>query len=336
MDSGGGTSVTVARGQRPVLLDLYLRDPAFTDTSTFSSRPRGCGGTANRLGYGRFDIHNEPAFVLVKRRLALWKSSSPALIESIEQTIEHTFYLFVLGNLPLIERFHLPEGFDRRQVRLETIVLYDKSYGAIFSDRLYSRLGDRSKAGLIIHEALRQIQIAYDDRMSEKSLQEATARILMDQPQSGETLDDPARYGDYLKDLIASSPAYFRRKQAELCKPISRLIEFSNHAPEAMSLEAVICRENDVPQNQASWFYEAFNLIEANFGTLRLRVSSEAQPDLADLYRKAWTRYNHEIMGIFQADAPQLYSIDHQLAQFRSFGNDDAYQSAREISGCAN
>ena len=202
-DGGGGTVIFPAASQdRPMLLDLYLAQPNFRDTYRFQASPFKRTSNIEHFKMDQFDIRLEPAYALVQDRLAVWNSSSPALIKALQETLQHTFYRFTFRNLGLIHEYSAPSSVP--ETSLKTAVFYHPQIGAVFSAPIVNQMGDASQAGLIIHEALRQIQMAYGESgMSNQLLQEVTAQIVLSEPGAGETLDVQGKYGSYTDSLMA-------------------------------------------------------------------------------------------------------------------------------------
>lgn len=134
------------------------------------------------------NIRKLPVFNLVKARLDLWRESSPAVVQLIEEALTKVGYFYAVNSeLPKTARFELPVGFERKYPKslIKPIVSYRSNGGVTLSIPAWSALGDYSQAAVLIKEALREIQIGNKNELTDKNLQDIIATITLGSPDSG-------------------------------------------------------------------------------------------------------------------------------------------------------
>lgn len=148
---------------------------------------------------------------LIEARLKVWEPSSPLLIKALRHSLKNmkwymTPFLFGVGD---DSSFQIPNSLANRiqGKDLIKVAYYDSVFGVWLSGPVWhSGLGDFTKAGIVIHETLRQIQIRYKGRIIESSLQKLTSYLLLTAPgqwlpdirKSLNTLDEPEFLGDQI------------------------------------------------------------------------------------------------------------------------------------------
>lgn len=225
--SGGGT-VVVSPGQPPVLLEIYLANAANLDTPgrllprlyqgyEWFMDPVNVGFSFSdpsspdaRIGESQAILD---AFALAHQRIEAWKKSSPTITREIDRALKVIpFYAIPEQTLPprsetFVLPFALPTGSE-----LYTAAWYDPEQAVIVPHGLLNAMGHLSRGGLVLKEALRELQNGIKDRQqfSNAQLQKLVTKILLFEPQKNETLET-AEYidGELLKtaQLNAQSPA---------------------------------------------------------------------------------------------------------------------------------
>lgn len=227
--SGGGTTVRVD-GSAPILLDFIVFDDQFEDQfehldSSFVKLKKH----ASVLGYERFTFERfekMEIYSLLKERLELWKTSSPVLVNSIEASLKGIDWRFTP---------HLVKSFYNDK-RLQGAVYYSYDKGAWISAPIWNQLGDFSKIGLLIHEALRHASIGYDYRLSEDIIHNITYKIILTDPKDKETIDSKDYYGKN-----SSMAKYFMRQdQLAASKAKVRDLLLDKRVAESPKLRAII------------------------------------------------------------------------------------------------
>lgn len=87
--------------------------------------------------------------------------------------------------------YSIPKEFENliNPQSLKTIAFYSKNFGILISKNDFNQLNTNNQIALIIHESLRHVQIQYNFRMSDVSIQKITAAIVNREPHTGESLD---------------------------------------------------------------------------------------------------------------------------------------------------
>lgn len=193
--SGGGTLIVRKPGDKPVLLDLALRDPGFSDTYEFK-KSIGMPDTEflKVVGFDRADFRGDPAFVLATKRLNAWRHESPIVVGLIRNALAQMPLLYTSHRLKVLPEFDLPAEKAKTwpDAGLVSAAIYDGIFGSRISRAVWDDLGDMSKAGLLIHEALRHIQLASPGdarKLTNIAIQEITGRIMLSNPKKGENFD---------------------------------------------------------------------------------------------------------------------------------------------------
>ncbi|NUM88667.1 MAG: hypothetical protein HUU37_05645, partial [Bdellovibrionales bacterium] len=189
--SGGGNIFVKQPGSSPVLLDLVVWQPDFVDDFTGSS-----GRSLRLVTFRSFEnteiarvrLTDQPAYWLLQEKLNLWKSASPIVISAIEDALSSMEFYALRSGLKHQRGFSVPPVLRERypQGVLVTAAAYGTNInGAVISAPVWDSLGVFSQAGLIVHEALRDIQLGAVDEMPDEILQETAARIILDVPHRG-------------------------------------------------------------------------------------------------------------------------------------------------------
>lgn len=168
--SGGGTAVRELRSGRLVLLDLLEASPDLDpDAVDLQYAPDQLAATplAMTIGYDRTQAKKLAAYPGAVKRLNAWQASSPIIVGLIRQALDGMDWVFT----PFAQEVCRPEKIPARFGRdaAYSAVVYNERFGARMSLPVVNQLGHTSMIGLLVHEALRHAQIAYEDGMSEEN-----------------------------------------------------------------------------------------------------------------------------------------------------------------------
>jgi hypothetical protein len=210
--SGGGTAVHVPGSSGPVLLDLYLYDPKFKDVYTGTDYLGSACGNPMQAKYGFQDlptvgVASLNAFGGALKRLRLFSETSPVMVQLILYAVFSNELDLTYGDVPQVDTYWLPDHFEKKDIQFETAAFYQIDTGAVISAQVYNELGATSQQALLIHEALRELQIGFGDDISEEMLEMLTALIILG-PEDGTidpahfSLDNSALYGPKLGAII--------------------------------------------------------------------------------------------------------------------------------------
>ncbi|WP_412471790.1 hypothetical protein [Halobacteriovorax sp. RT-1-4] len=226
--SGGGTIVKTGVGA-PILLDFAVYDQNFVDEFNYS---QGSSVVlkkhASVLGYEKFTfdrIKEMEIYPLLKERIEKWQESSPLITHGIKSALKGADWRFTPHR---VRSFYEGEIF-------QGAVFYSGDKGAWISTPVWNSVGDFSKIGLLIHEALRHMSISYGDKLSEEVIHDITYRITLTEPIEGETLDSRAYYH---KDSITALHYKSKDKLAQSKERLRNLIldERLTNDPELLSI----------------------------------------------------------------------------------------------------
>ena len=189
---GGGHSVRRAPGDRPVLLDFFTEAPHFVDSS-YQNPPLVETDAMKYLGFQEVRVQELPAYKGAKRIIESWKAGNESLVEIILIGLDNLSVQYVWRGVPLADSgtYFLPPSLRSQftQGMLTPVVAYHQHYGLKISAPEWNLLGDYSQIGLLIHEALRRVQISYKLEVSQEKLQHLTATMVLKLPADGIRLE---------------------------------------------------------------------------------------------------------------------------------------------------
>jgi hypothetical protein len=157
---------------------------------------------AMTVGYDRVKARSLPAYLTVSQRLDAWKASSPVVVQLIRTALDGMDWVFTPYRQEICHLETIPGRFGRDT--LYSAVVYNERFGARMSLPVVNQMGHTSLSGLLVHEALRHVSIAYQDGLSDETLRRVTAKILLSNPGPGETLDHVEWYGNVVGGMIAA------------------------------------------------------------------------------------------------------------------------------------
>lgn len=179
----GGGGHLIPENPAPILMDLYELGPKVQETYQYINKDKFSSDSIDTP----IDMSKISAMPLIEQKLKMWETSSPRLIEELKHSIKNTkwyatpFY-FKVGN---DQSFTIPTTLSAKitSQQLIKIAYYNPLFEVWLSRPIWNRgLGDLTKAGIIIHEALRQMQLRYEAEIKEEHLQKITAYILLATP----------------------------------------------------------------------------------------------------------------------------------------------------------
>jgi hypothetical protein len=229
--SGGcGGSVCVAstvNGGAPILLDLALGHPSLSDPSSADDQLTTSRAT-DHLGIDYADLSQSAAMKLALERVKKWEEAStrkeapntPPAWQPAATRVENALKGLQFMKTPA--EFHqllgasIPESSACAGGHSHEVIHYFDSHAAV-SIPGWNALGLKSRAGLLIHEALREIQNAQGTLGDDATLERLTDKILMTDPKPGESLDDEPFF-----QLHISEPSFSEMKE-KTCHLIDQL-----------------------------------------------------------------------------------------------------------------
>lgn len=184
--SGGGSLYQSAPGTKPVLVDYLKTAPDFQDRFQIA-KPISVTRFAETLGYDYVKPEQLPALSLVQQRLEIWKENSPVMVSMFEKSLKQAIWRFTPLVLEETGSYVLPPQI--RGGKVFTAIIYTEKYGAWISIPIWNQVGDFTQAGLLLHEAGRQMQIDWNIELTNQEIQDIVARIMLETP-NRETLDN--------------------------------------------------------------------------------------------------------------------------------------------------
>lgn len=189
----GGSVVQLSRGGAWVLLDRLSIDPKYDPgpAAPSSTRPAPPSGEDFRLA--RLDAGYSSAFEGALKVIDRWKPGSPTLARILEETIRRMGYSRTSSTFAeLPEHLNVPDLTRKAHpgLKVRTVILYVPKYGSIISEPIWRQLDLETRIGLVIHEALRQLQgpYGYTD-LDDKALQRLTGTLMYTDPGKTGTLE---------------------------------------------------------------------------------------------------------------------------------------------------
>jgi len=155
----------------------------------------------------------------------------PDLIYLIRETLKYTHFYYTRKIAPDNGDYKLPEYLKSKYPKAITkkVAFYsylnnDFGYGVTISSRAWNQTGENSKAGIILQEVLRQIQIAYKDNMSDGTLEKFTAMIMLSDPEDCRI--ENLEFGNFMSDIVQYPDNELRRQLIGLCKKFEDKYEY--------------------------------------------------------------------------------------------------------------
>jgi len=203
---GGGSFVWLADEYPtvPFLFDFVMMRTPFKEERGFatSNSPSIFTGQLNAesaiLGTPiEFAKQAPETWALIQDRLATWKKNSPSTVELIRRVIETTQWratLFELARRKGSETYTPEDSWlrSRKYRELRSGAVF-RGYGVFIHAAFWDQAltGHTSRAGLIIHEALRSLQIELFPELDTQTIQILTTMIMLKEPSENtvDTLD---------------------------------------------------------------------------------------------------------------------------------------------------
>lgn len=205
--SGGGSAVKFGP-DKLVLLDFFNTNPSFVDTYNDPSskeilRHIRNGELAALMGRTvRVNVRGEPSYLLANQRLTMWESHSPTTVKALK---------YVLAKLYFNMSAEVSTGDDleihSRIPDLVPVAYYSKheQNEVLIGIHNWAMLGDKSKAGLFIHESVRRLQFEFGLQIDEATLHTITSKIMLEDPARNSSLDELPSIQERHFELLAIS-----------------------------------------------------------------------------------------------------------------------------------
>ncbi len=220
---GGGTGV-IRLTQRPILYDLYMSHPDFDDRYEITPN-LAVTHFFQKTGYEYVQVENLAEYDAVIKLLESWRPKAYGLVSLLLESLKNLKLSYTSMQLQRIDGLVLVEPL-RDGDRVEPVIIFNPVIGARINRNLWNQLGDRSRIAALIHEALRNYQIALNLHTREAEfdakIQRITNLLVMHNPQeiSG-YLDYKQFFGaamlQYVESIESSSLTF--REMIEIYQP---------------------------------------------------------------------------------------------------------------------
>ena len=217
---GGGTFCQNARVNHghPILLDLTLSPKPLLDPPVASERISETN-MSERFGMDEFP---QPLLNKIKKdinaRLNLWRQQSPNVVRLIRSALATVQFRITPFWYSKAYRAYVSSSGVCQPSSLEGAAFYHDGE-AVVSIPLWNAAGKLSHRGLILHEALRHIQLFNGFPISNAEIQSLTLKIMTTKPRKNESLDDLPFFSMYNKQAADEE----RSSIASVCNDYSLL-----------------------------------------------------------------------------------------------------------------
>lgn len=209
ISSGGGTVVEKRPGEQPELVDFLLVNDQFQ--SRFvpnllgSMIPRNLGPYVEKLGYDHITpeaLKASDEFQLATQRIKTWSQNSPVVTRMLLEEMGSLRFSYTNRDLnfncidqrPIVLMNQLPSA------QLNVASIYHGYYGAVINVPVYARMGVESRAGILVHETFRKLQVTYKQEISNETIWQMTAALILGSPTGAKgRLDEHPGLGRYVE-----------------------------------------------------------------------------------------------------------------------------------------
>lgn len=166
--------------------------------------------------------------------------TTTGFIELVEVALENMAFLKTDSYFATLPRYDLNVGFQEMNPEVIMPILYISEFGAIISVPIWNELDVFTQAGLLIHEAIRQIQGAYQFKdLPDLNLQVLTAIILT---------QDSSQYD--ISSWLPGSLQKISKARGEMSLALRRKIEIPTTTEAALRLLKSMRDANQLQMNQ--------------------------------------------------------------------------------------
>ena len=224
IDGGGGNQL-VLQGC-PVLLDLYLANPHFDEHNCIPGIQLADTKSLRLINLDKLNSNDSIIIKQAMNSLELWQKSSPVTVGLIKEAIIGAPLYYTNYQIAVKDKhYSIPKEFENQinSQDLKTIAFYSRDFGVLISMNDFNRLSKKSQIALIIHESLRHVQIQYDFKMSNASIQKIAAAVATRGPAKNESLDmEEYADGDLLEkiEIQKKNEREIKELKARICKTL--------------------------------------------------------------------------------------------------------------------
>lgn len=327
--SGGGNTVFKEPGSPAILLDLFVANPQFQDNYAdqkareLKVKQISSSFVDRKLPLYYVKASEQTVYPFVLNRLAVWKKTSPEVVSTIEEAL-NTMEFWVGEDLKPQQRYVIPQQLlsDFPRMSIETGAAFSPVLGgAMLSMKIWNQFGIYSQAGLMIHEALRQIQMVEQkytraeeqgQTLTDETIQRITARIMFAEPHQSEPVIEKSALGAYLKIRVGQTDSSLASRKASICR---KLHDLNRVSPTTKEIEAEFCAKESngtQPWAEGIWFSVSDNLAQI-FGEIR---SQSAKDKVMEMYAETRSMYYAWIAHKLDESTFAVEHLDFRLKHF--------------------
>ncbi len=240
----GGGSVCVnpnVNNGNPMLLDLALSNLADLIDNPYTGTRLHDTKVAEATDADLINLHNNRAYQYALSRIQAWekRANSKYSMALVEEGLKSVQFLITPLRIKPLRGVYLPPGSKCQMSNLHTAILFDNGFLYVSLPE-WNSLGLLSQAGLLIHEALRNVQILQQLDGTDADLERLTAKILL--PYDGTTqMDAQPFFAKYISsgsnhDVVSADshflyPAYMAKICVQLNIAMTKVSMLKNYVP---------------------------------------------------------------------------------------------------------
>lgn len=303
---GGGTIVSNPSGQSE-LLDLAIFKKQHPELALPRSEKRQvlpAIGLHSFVPLARLANDKFPIVQSALKKLELWGARPPSIIRALRDALTKAPIFYTNYRIGILDQNHwIPDDLKSSEFLLSmtTIAYYAKGWGILVSKSDFDALDHLNQVALLIHEALRHVQIHYKLRISNKTLQTLTAAIALEihalPPDVNAELNkiydsNPGRSSDQITDD-------FRKKRDEACQLVKSLPSQFQSDFESVSQRTCLADliNSQISSQEKNRHVEA--LVSAINDSISTAINLKNVTPISDNTRSdLWTPYISKMMNI--------------------------------------
>lgn len=208
--SSGGTNFCWLNN-KPVVKDLASALPDFADQlfSKPTLAPIQISPLMRKMGIDELNLPNGQWQKEIQDRLMFLRITAPRVAYVLDQAIAGVRFLGTNEHFPRSEQAFIDPASQCNEKNVRAGVIYFQGLALVSIPEL-NQLSDLSIAAMVVHEALRHVQLSYltqeDLRSSNKDLEDLTLQIFRKMP----NLDTHPFISSYMERTIGNVPGSFK------------------------------------------------------------------------------------------------------------------------------
>jgi hypothetical protein len=310
------------------LLDLVEQDASVLSTHSQSGQIINFGRVGQVLGYEKHAAADFAIYSELKKSIDAWSSSSPTLTQILNTAINGTEWRFSEFNVsPAADRYVANEVSQKECEKIIPAVIYSDDLGALTATSVWNQLDFESQMGLVLHESLRHMQLTYGISVNTKTIQELTAKIILQNPESGESLDVEKYLGENIFGFMQNTKAQKQQlvdAQKLACKVLTSIkTEIAKNLNDLATLDSVCAGTSDDPFKLGA----VHELLYSNYWKLSSIDDKDTFTDASNAVSDVITQMNQSAMGM---NTLSMIDTGRPFMKFDfTFGEDELIQYAQ-------